>query len=462
MNFYINKNNHYNIDCCFSMNQYKYKKFTNKINEFKKDFEIFLDNDKKKVVKPKKKFYILNINKLFRKLVFDSTNKVLKNYEKNSQKTSKRFFSAKEIEKYKNKKILFLKLIRAKNSKNNISTIDKNSRNYFSIRNNSAKTLNIKNYNKRNRNKSNFSNKSIYSQSSFLNSLYDQSYRKSAKLNFKEKFYSNLINNKSTIDVHKSNNYLKAYDSIKKNDSEIIIKDYNDIRNNNKYDNNNCFNNDYSKEDFKSFKQKLNLNKLKLKVNKYENSTKYLPNNEIIFKNMKERNKFVNKKYLKNDKLDYSIVNNNELNNSIRSYINKRNIHSAPKKFGTLDKIQMNSLKDNSNSNRTLNIMNKYNTSILMKKINDIQRKIKIKKRILKKEKKIKNNYVKKIMNYFKNKKISSKDIDNDMKKDFIEYQNKIGHFIKIDDNYLYTSHISLIIDNRSTLLNKYNMKKIW
>ena len=65
-------------------------------------------------------------------------------------------------------------------------------------------------------------------------------------------------------------------------------------------------------------------------------------------------------------------------------------------------------------------------------------------------------------MNYFKNKKVSSKDIDNDMKKDFIEYQKKIGHFIKIDDNYLYTSHMSLIIDNRSTLLNKYNMKKIW
>ena len=102
---------------------------------------------------------------------------------------------------------------------------------------------------------------------------------------------------------------------------------------------------------------------------------------------MKERNKFVNKKYLKNDKLDYSIVNNNELNNSIRSYANKRNIHSAPKKFGT---FYMNLFKDNTNSNRTLNIVNKYNSSILLKKINDIQRKIKIKKKILKKEKKIK------------------------------------------------------------------------
>ena len=106
MIYSITKKNNYFIDSGFSLNQYSYKRFNDKINDFKKDFGIFLDKNKKIINKPRKNFFSLNINKLFKKLVFDSTSKVLKNYEKNSIETKKRFFSAKRIQNYKDKKII--------------------------------------------------------------------------------------------------------------------------------------------------------------------------------------------------------------------------------------------------------------------------------------------------------------------------------------------------------------------
>ncbi len=262
----------------------------------------------------------------------------------------------------------------------------------------------------------------------------------------REKYYKSINNNKSSLEIQKSNYIMKDYNSIKKNNNELIIKDYNDFKNNNsKF--NNYFDNDFNKKDFKLFKQKINLKNLKLGINKFENSKKYYANIDTIYKNMKIKNKFINKKFIKNNRLDRTIINKKEFNNSIKSYIKKRNIHSAPKKFETLDKIKINSIKNNSNANRTINIMNKYNRSILIQNINDIQQKIKIKKKILKKEKKKKHSYIKKIMNYFKNQAYNDKDIDKALKKDFIEYQNKIGRFVKVDENYLYSNHISLIID---------------
>ena len=464
----INKNLAIYPDSFFSTNQYKYRRFTDKINNLNKDLELFIDYNKKKMNKPKRKFNSLRINRLFRKLVFDSTNKVLKNYENNDKKTNKRFFSAKEIQKYKDSKIMFLKLIRMKNmnnTRNKNFSMDRNfMNNNISILNNPKNfVIYSRNTNKKNNNISQIKNKSNYSQLSVKNTLYNPKKEKNKrKVQFKLKISEDKYINRSSIENQNSNVNIR-YDkdlikNVKNNENEILIKSYNDsLNNNNSNNNNNYLVDNYDKNNYKLFKQKLNLRKLKFKVQKFEHSSKYLPDNDIILKNMKQ-NKFINKKFIKHNKLDKSFINNKEYN--INNKYKKRNIHSAPRVFPKLNKSQISSIKENSNTNRT--IMNKYNTTILYQTINDIQKKIRIKKRIIKKEKNQKNNTVKKIMNYFKNKNYNSKDIDKDMKKDFIEYQNKIGHFIKIDEKYLYTSHISLILDNRKNILKNIHAKNIW
>ena len=454
---------------CFSMNQYKYKRFTDKINKLNKDLELFIENNKNKMNKPKKKFNRLGINRLFRKLVFDSTNKVLKNYENNDKKANKRFFSAKEIQKYKDSKIMFLKLIRTKNMNNSKTknfTIDKIYINKNrSILNNPANFIiyNRNSNKKNNNNTSQIKNKSFYSQLSVRHNLYNPKVEKNKrKINFKLKVSGDKYINKSSIEnQHNYDNIRYDKDLIKNNDNEILIKSYNDNSLNNNSKNNNYFIDNYDNSNYKLFKQKLNLKKLEFKVHKFENSSKYFPDNDSIYKNIKP-NKFINKKYIRNNKLDKSFIHINKFNKIFNKF-KKRNIFSAPRIFPKLNKSLISSLKENTNSNRTINIMNKNNTTILFQTINDIQKKIKIKKKIIKNEKKRKNNYVTKIMNYFKNKKYSNKDIDKDLKRDFVEYQNKMGHFIKIDDKYLYTSHISLILDNRRNILkNVSHSKSIW
>ena len=463
----INKKIAFYPDSYFTMNHYKYKRFTDKINKLKKDLEMFIDNNKKKMIKPKKKFNSLRINRLFRKLVFDSTNKVLKNYENNDKKTNKRFFSAKEIQKYKDSKIMFLKLIRMKsmnNPKKKNNPIDRNfMNNNRSVIDNRTNFIiySRNNLNKKDNNLSKKKHKSIYSQPSVKDILCNPKVEKNKrKINSKLKLSGDKYINRSSI--QNQSNYVNIKydkDSIKNNENEIIIKSFNDSLNNNS-NNNNFWADNYDNDNYKLIKQKVNLKKLKFKVHKFENSSKYFPDSDIILKNIKQ-NKFINKKFIKNNKLDKSFINNREYNNIIKNKIKKRNINSAPRIIPKLNKLLISPKKEN--TNRTMNIMNKYNTTILYQTINDIQKKIKIKKRIIKKERNKKSSYVKKITDYFKNKHYNRRDIDKDMKRDFIEYQNKIGHFIKIDEKYLYTSHIAVILENRKNILkNNSHAKNIW
>ena len=93
------KINYHNLpDICFSYDDYKYKKLIKDINKLNEDFQIFLDKNIKKINKPKKNYYTFSINKLFKKLVFDSTKQILKNYKNNFEGNNKRFHSAKEIQ----------------------------------------------------------------------------------------------------------------------------------------------------------------------------------------------------------------------------------------------------------------------------------------------------------------------------------------------------------------------------
>ncbi len=145
MKSYINnKNKTLFPESCFSLDRYKYKKINDKIKILNKEFQIFLDNNKNKSNKPKKNYYNFSINKLFRKLVSDSTKQIIKNYQKNFERNRKRFLSAKEIQKYRDKKIALLRLIRDKNQINNTHT------NINTIKiNNTHKIINDKNKRKK-------------------------------------------------------------------------------------------------------------------------------------------------------------------------------------------------------------------------------------------------------------------------------------------------------------------------
>ena len=442
MNPYLNKSTlGFYPDSYFSINQYKYKRFRDKIDNFNKDFEVFFDHNQKKMIKPKKKFNRFNINKLFRKLVFDSTNQVLKSYEKMQNK--KRFLNDREIQRKRDKKIIFLKLIRAKNI-NKIKDINNKNNNknkviYNYLRKpNSAKISNNSNDKKFFRF---IKNKSIFNQSSSINSRYkSQSQR---NLYIKNKYNKEKYSNKSSMNSPNKNYNQSSISTIKNDENKKLINIYDE----NKNDFKDIFNDSICKNDIDSMKKMLNLKKLKLRVNKFEHSYKYLANSDIIYRNLQTRNHFVNKKYLKNNILDRSTINNNFLNNSVR----KRNVSSASSIF-PLSRNNIFAIRNNSISNRNISILNRTNSSMLFKRINEIQKKMRTKKSSLKKEKIKKSSYVRRILNYFNKKKITSKEIDNEMKKDFINYQKKIGHFIKVDGKYLFTSHFQIIFNERKKL----------
>ena len=363
MNYYANKtNNTLYPNCCFSMNHYKYKRISDKIDKLKKDCEMFLDNNKKMIKKSKKKYYSSNISRLFRKLVFDSTNKVLKNYNNKNEKNNKRFFSAKEIQKYKDKKMIFLRLIRANDLKKNEinkSSIDRNTlnSNKYLKRNNTL--LSFKDFsNQKDFKITPFNNKSSCNESSLLNIILKQKSQKNRrKVNFKEKVFDKKDFNISLIENQNSNNF-------NNNEGEKIINSYND-KNNNYFD----------EKDYISLKKQLNLKKLKININKFENSLKYFPNSDAYNSALKA-NRFINKKYLKNHRLDETMINKIDINNNICNKFKKRRNISAPKNIQKLNKIMIPLKNNNSEKNKSID---QYNANILIKKINDIQNKMKIK-----------------------------------------------------------------------------------
>lgn len=475
------KNNMLYPEYCFSNYNFKYKTFNEKINKLNKDFEILLDINKQKIKRPKKKYSSLNINKLIIKLDSESSNKVLNKHQKNNKNAKKRFFSAKEIEKYKDKKRIFLKLIRSKklnNNKSDICLIGKNSSKNRSKLNNLNNSKIFRKDDNRKKKIFQFTNKYSFSQSSsFMNTLYEQKISKNKrKNNIKRKIFGKKYLNKSSIDNNSRKEVLrdnlKDINLIKKDENQKMNNSYNDVNQiNNRFNEINYYlESNYDNKDYILLKQKLNLKNLKIKVHNFENSSQYIPNDHIISKNLFKEKTFINKKFMKNNKLDKLLINNKEYYSIINDKIKKRKIYSAPRIRNRSNKTQTALKNNNLNIKRimkTMNNINKYNSTILINKINDIQKKVQIKKRILKKEKKIKNGNIKKIMDYFINKHLDSKEIDKKMQKnfkqEFLEYQKKIGNFIKYDEKYLYAGHLSLILDNSNNKLNNlYKLKKIW
>ena len=249
MNTYINKTLF--PKNCFPLSLFKYKRINEDINQLHNDFKIFIDNNEKKINKPKKNYYNFSINYLFKRLIFDSTNKLNKNCKVDLQKNKTRFISAREFQKYKERKLMLLKLIRDKkehNIKSNI-TIGKT-------------PLNIKKFNTIHQSKiknssfdnkiSLFTTKSLSSQTTFRNLFSNE---KNKKINNKRKInskYKKISNSNTKIDSFSQknsneklvdNNNNQIFSPNLNDDEDIIINNFNDKTNDK--------NNYSSKDDFK-------------------------------------------------------------------------------------------------------------------------------------------------------------------------------------------------------------------
>jgi len=440
MNTYINKTLF--PENCFPFSLFKYKRINEDINQLQNDFKIFIDNNEKKINKPKKNYYNFSINNLFKRLIFDSTNKLYKNCKVDLQKSKTRFISAREFQKYKERKLMLLKLIRDKKDRNNImmSKTPLNIKKFSTIHQSKNKNSSFDNK------ISLFTTKSLSSQTSFRNLFSNE---KNKTINYKRKInskYRKISNSSIKIDYISHKNSIEKLENSKNNhifspnlnvDEDIIINNFNDKTNDK--------NNYSSKDDFLIFNytdkkkgkisiKKLNLKKLKLRIKEFEKSPKYYADNDIIHKTLEKPSNFVSEKVLKHDHFYMTLKGlNSTKNNSIKL----KRIASAPK---IIQKIK-----------KTSPLIQKINIKkdIIYKKVDELQRKIKIKKYIIKKEKKDKK-IAKKILGNIDNDD-NSVDIDmnKEMKKDINKYQKNIGDFILVDGHYIYTSHMPFVLKKK-------------
>ena len=432
---------------CIKFGNYKYKIINDKFNNINKDFKMLLDDNKnspRKVDKKKKSRQSLSINKILENLVSNSTknsSNLIKKFNMNFQKNNnnKRFMSAIDINNYKKRKIKLLRLIRDKNKNNNtISLI--NNKSYIG-RNNSNNFNNILS------NSQNFQKDADFSTKSISNKTF---------------FKRNINKREKTFIQRKSNSFLNSNENQNTNINSNLInvssnaindKELNENNNENEKslidDNNDNIFDTYMNisEDMKDVYKKIALKNLKLKINKYENSKQYKPNSYIIEKNLINPFHFVRKKFISKFEMDNFVLNNQkeENNNNIHKKKIIRRIYSSKKyniKVNGLNKTLTPSRSKNSSSNSKSN----DNTKILLKKINNIKKTIKVKKNILKKNKLNNIKSVDNVMDYFYEKhsaQFINQAMFKDIKNDITKYSKKIGRFI--EKKRIFKNHLHYI-----------------
>lgn len=370
-----------------SFGNHKYKIINDKYNKLKEDFKIFLDeikDEKKKIIKKRKKFSLSMfkfIENLASETFKNNTNLIGQLNMNNYQKINKRFLSAKEIHIYKENKIKLLNLIRHKSksynknnliNKSNKKIKSRNQKNrLFDLSNSNNTFLSFKFNNSYINNKISLSTKFIKSHFSFKNKT---------AFNERNKNQKNLNNIKSIKLIKKfnlrdrNNDKKDSYSNSNINNNissnEIYEKEYGNTYNNNisseinlknsltNIDNIDNIFDSHLNEDTKDVYKKIYLKKLKKCINKFEKSKKSLPDYDIIEKNSYDPNNFKRKKLMKKNEVD-NLNNNKKL---------LKRICSAPKISQRLNKTKISSRKEKSTSKRK----SKDNTKILIKKINNI------------------------------------------------------------------------------------------
>lgn len=439
------------------------KELEENINQLKKDLVFFLDKNKhlkRQRAKP------ININTQINKIINKIENskedhgKLLKSLQINNKRKNKRFFSAKEIEKFRERKRYLLKIINEKSDAHKtISNADKYIHN--KNRNIQKKHLHINKFNKTvfdfKNNKSNlYDNKTFHYDKSLenislghsniysSNNKYNNRIRLLANRNFKFKkreslFRPDSTKNRKTFDLN-FNNHLKL------NSIRDIIEDKEKInlqkskKDNSSVSINYNIEDNIDPEDMYNFKKKMMLEKLKSKVDKFENSNNFCPEDKAICKCGVSPFTFLKRGNLSQFELD---VFDKEEN---RKFINKR---KRIRKINSIERLRFNKTQTYLGRNKfsltskSKNKNKKSNPKIIIKKINIIKRKAN-NRRINMKSLYKNKNFAKTVIDYFSydEGKIIDENLENDIKSDVIKYKKNLGNFTYVDGKFVFSGHL--------------------
>ena len=464
-----------------TLDKLKYQNVIYNINNLNKDFKFFIGNYK---YFKKAKIKISNVNTQMKRILkklkttTHNQNNLIKSLNAKVGGKNRRFMSAKEIEKFRSQKSFLLKFISDRN---------KNSKTFYQARNkrlynDKMRLKKIKSESKfirtfngfKNYKKIDYDNRTSLDYNTLddihninnkkINYDFNRNSKKSIrlinpKLNIKNSLFNKSENDKFQPKTSKNNNIIKPIlnnyendkEKSKDNDNKSINKKGGKKRLSiNSLDLNN--NNEIGKDKYK-IRRKIDLNKLKLKVDKFENSYKYYPNYQTIYKNILSPFAFQKRSNL--TQLELNIFNKEENNRFLRRRMFFRKLNSIPKlnlnksltPSGDVNFILIKNSKSSTNADKDkiiikkINLMKKraYNTTSSMKNL-------------------YKNkNYSNKLFEYFyydEGKKID-KMMDKEIKKDTLEYKKHLGNFMHIDGKFFFENHYSQI------KLGGYNNNKL-
>lgn len=454
--------NHYIYKNILIKREYS-KELEENINQLKRDLVFFLDKNKQS---KKQKAKPININTQISKIINKIENskeedhvKLLKELQINYKRKNRRFFSAKEIDKFRERKKYLLRMINEKSklyqtipnkskhghNKNKyipkkILNINKFNKTVFDLKNNNNNLYDNRtfHYDKSSENIS-LGNSNIYSSSNKYKNIL-----KLANRNFKFKkrdtlFRPDSTKNRKTFDFN-FNNHLKL------NSIRDTIEDKEKIKLKKIIKDNSTVSIDYNIEDkidpddVYNLKKKVMLEKLKLKVDRFEDSHIFYPEDNIIYQYSISPFTFIKRTNLSQFELDIFDKEEN------RKFINKR---KRIRKINSIAKLRFNKTQTNINRNKlsltskSKDQSNKSNPKVIIKKINIIKRKAN--NRRLKMKSLYKNkNYAKNIINYFSydEGKMIEENLEKDIKDDVLKYKKKLGNFTYVDGKFIFSGHL--------------------
>ena len=452
-----------------SFTQVKYKIVAKNIDQLKKDFKFFLGKNKTlKRFKTRAANLNTKMNKILNKLTKNREDHggLIKSLNMSIEGKNRRFMSAKEIEKYREKKSFILKIISKNNEKNKTAT-NFYKYNRYKKENINLKKLKIKNNFNRTMTRfksSNYKNFKREFRSSLINQSLDNRFLINSIIfshnnnkhmsNHRLSIGNNKSNSRNLIRIQKGFNLFNSESTKNKRSLKLNLNEY---KSEDKYKNEeqkykiktskkgsssislNLDNNAVTPLDKYNLRRKIYLKRLRNKVDRFENSRKYFPSDDIIHKNMIDPFLFFKTKNLSQLELNIFDKEDNKINvNKIRR---SRLINIKPKI--RLNKTFSPSRKDNYKLT-SKSKDKKDNTKIIIKKLNIIKQGANDKKANMKTLYNSNNNYVKRIVNYFNydEKKIINKSMGKDIKKDALKYKNDLGNFMYIDGKYLFAAHL--------------------
>ena len=432
------------------------------INKLRQDLFYFIDKNKhSKRLRVKPINLHAQIKQIMDKLETskEDHNKLLKSFQMNMNNKNKRFYNQKELDKFREKKRHLLNIMSEKmdmhksipNTNKNININNKN-------RHEQNKNLNMNNFNKtvfsfkrnninlnENRTHDNKSSENIY----FINNMHNKNkYKNKIKLesrNFKFKKGYNLykpgstqnrnilklnFNDKPKLDLRKTiedKEKIKLKES-KKNISSISL----DFKIDDNIDPDNMYN----------MKKKLYLEKLKSKVDNFENSNNFFPEDKKMYSNYIFPFTFLKRRNLSQFELDIFDKEDN------KRFINKR---KRMRKVNSLSKLKKNKTQTYFNRNRFMltskskDKNKKNNAKIIIKKINIIKKRANKRKLGMKLLYKNRNKHLaKSLIEYFtyNEGKMVDENLENDIKEDALKYKNDLGSFTYVDGKFLFAGHL--------------------